>query len=251
MRAVSGSPSVCKVENLILSLLSPGICDFSVFTEKTLDYAKYSINQSISISAARIKPVLTVNQIATQDSTNLPKSIRLESVYSASEGYVFPNTLTPEVCLTSTDYVQIVSGGICRITYQTSANSNYKQSDLYTITFEITRKPQTIEFELPTSAINSENRILLFAKASNGAPVNFSAKPSSVCLTENNKLIILSKGSCEVTATQVGSKTISPATVSKVINVDVFKQKKGITCVKKKIEKKFNRTKCLKGWIKK
>ncbi len=249
MKAVSNSPAICQVKGLKLTLLKEGNCDFHVYTDKTSNYSKYSINQTISISNARIKPVLTINSIATQDSTNLPKSIRLDGVYSASAGWVFPKTLTPEVCLTSTDFVQIVSGGICRITYQTAANANYKASDLYTVTFEITRSSQTIDFLLPSSVKNSSNKISLESKASSGGLVSFSAQPSSICRAEGDFLVISGNGDCEVTASQAGSKTVAPISVKKVVKVELIKQKaKRITCTKGSKSKRFTLEKCPRGW---
>ena len=175
----------------------------------------------------------------------------MESVYSASQGWVLPVTKTPSVCLTSSNYLQIISGGTCKIIYQTEANSNYLASDVYEQVIEISRDPQTLTFEVPATAKVGSKGLTLTAVATSSGAVSFSASPSSVCSITGSTLDFKGKGVCQVTATQAGSTTIAPVSVDRTIQVSPASVvNKTITCVKGSKKIKTTASKCPKGYKK-
>ena len=120
-----------------------------VSTAKTKDYLAKTSSQSVTITAARIKPTLTIDKIANQDVKDLGKSIEIGRVYSASEGWVLPQSATPTICFASGFYVKLIAGGTCKLTYQTAANSTYLASDVTTVSFEILKDGQPVVAPTP------------------------------------------------------------------------------------------------------
>jgi hypothetical protein len=70
-------------------------------------------------------------------------------VYSASEGWVLPQSATPTICFASGFYVKLIAGGTCKLTYQTAANSTYLASDVTTVSFEILKDGQPVVAPTP------------------------------------------------------------------------------------------------------
>lgn len=147
----SSTPTVCSTDGKTLSLIKEGTCSFVVSTPKTKDYLAKTSSQSVTITAARIKPTLTIDKIANQDVKDLGKSIEIGRVYSASEGWVLPQSATPTICFASGFYVKLIAGGTCKLTYQTAATSTYLASDLYTVSFEILKDGQPVVAPTPVA----------------------------------------------------------------------------------------------------
>ena len=147
----SSTPTVCSTDGKTLSFIKEGTCSFVVTTAKTNDYRAKSSSQSVTITAARIKPTLTIDKIANQDVKDLGKSIEIGRVYSASEGWVLPQSATPTICFASGFYVKLIAGGTCKLTYQTAATSTYLASDLYTVSFEILKDGQPVVAPTPVA----------------------------------------------------------------------------------------------------
>jgi hypothetical protein len=149
MILTSLSPTICPVVGKSLNLIKEGLCSFTVSTAKTNDYLATSITQSVTITAARIKPTLVVSKISNQTSKDLPKSIDLSPVYSSTEGYIQPTTLTPSVCFASLFFVRVLSEGTCTLTYRTTETTTFLASDLYTVAFDISKDGQPLPVPTP------------------------------------------------------------------------------------------------------
>jgi hypothetical protein len=219
---------------------------------KTKDYALKEVTQNVTITSARSKPELVVGTIVNQTSKNLPKTIEIFRVYSPSGTWVLPQATTPTVCIAAGFYVQIVGGGTCTLTYQSEATTTYLASDLYKVSFEVTRDLQSMTFTLPAS-INLESKTLaLVATASGGGGILFSTSTPENCSITGSTLSLLKSGSCVVTATQPGTSTLAPvsATASLSIAESVKPTQKVISCIKGEKIKKINGTnpKCPRGY---
>jgi hypothetical protein len=248
----SSTPTVCSTDGKELKLIATGNCTFKVFTARTKDYILKESTQNVTITSARSKPELVIGAISNQTSKNLPKTIEIFRVYSPSGVYVLPKATTPTVCIASGFYVQIVGGGTCTLTYQSEATTSYLASDLYSVSFEVSRDPQTLTFA-PTTNVNLSNRSLaLAATASSGAGVIFSSATPSICSISGSTLNLLSAGNCAVTATQSGTATFSPVSAATIIVIagSPVVARKTITCVKGKSTKRVSAVnpKCPKGF---
>ena len=248
----TSTPGVCASTGKILTLISEGSCNFTVYTNKTTEFALYEKQQIIQISNSRIKPTLFLPKIENQNSSGLPKSIDLLQVYSSVEGYILPKSITPTICYPIGFTVRIVSGGICTLTYQTAATSTYLASDVYQQTFEIVRGPQTITFTPPATANLASRTVALSATASSGGAVTYSTTSTGICSITGSTLNLLMRGSCAITATQAGTTTLAPisATATVMIAGAAAPSRKTITCVKGNKSKKVSGTnpKCPTGY---
>jgi hypothetical protein len=248
----SRTPKICSSDGKKLDMIMEGDCSFTVSTVKTKDYMARSYSQSVTVTSARLKTELPIEKIANQDSKNLPKTITIPKVYHFAEGYVMPQSLTPTVCVGLGFYVKIVGGGTCTLSYQVAGSSTYLASDIYKVSFEITRDLQTITFAPSVSANISSKSIALTAAASSGGVITYSTTSAGVCSITGSTLNLLKAGNCSVTATQVGTSTLAPASATANITITgtVVAVKKTITCVKGKTAKKVTSTnpKCPTGY---
>jgi hypothetical protein len=253
----SSTPTICSTDGKELKIIAAGNCTFKVSTAKTKDYAAKEIIQVVTITAARSKPELVMSVISNQTAKSLPKMIEIFRVFSPTGVYVMPQATTPTVCIASGFYVQIIGGGTCTLTYQSEANTTYLASDLYKVSFEVTRDPQTITFAPVTTADIATKSLTLTATASSGGPVSFTSSSTENCNISGSTLNLLKAGNCVVTATQAGTSTLAPVSTSATITLTgtivtpkPVVTKKIIVCVKGKTTKKVSGTnpKCPKGY---
>ena len=253
----SSTPTICSTDGRELKLIATGNCTFKVSTAKTKDYVAKETVQIAAITAARSKPDLVTSVIPNQTARNLPKSIEIFRVFSPIGSYVMPKATTPTVCIANGFYVQIVGGGTCTLTYQIDANSSYLASDLYKVSFEVTRDPQTITFAPVITADLATKSLTLTATASSGGAITFASTTNENCTISGSTLNLLKAGNCVVTATQAGTSSLAPVSASatitltgKVVTPKPVVTKKTIVCVKGKTTKKVSGTnpKCPKGY---
>ena len=253
----SSTPTICSTDGKELKLLATGVCTFKVSTAKTKEYAAKESVQVVTITAAKIKPELVIGVIANQTAKSLPKKIEIFRVFSITGAYVMPKVTTPTVCIATDFYVQIIGGGTCTLTYQSEANTSYLASDLYKVSFEVTRDPQTITFAPTTVADIAAKSLTLTATASSGGTVTFTSTSPGNCTVAGSTLNLLKAGNCLVTATQAGTSTLAPVTASATITLTgtvvtpkPVVSKKTIVCIKGKTTKKVSGTnpKCPKGY---
>jgi hypothetical protein len=248
----STTPLVCSSDGKQLKFLKEGSCNFVVSTPKTNDYLAKTSSQTVTITAARVKSELIVDKIANQTAKDLPKSVSIFQVYSASEGYVFPQSETPAVCTGSGFFVRIASGGTCTLTYQTKETATFLASDLYKVSFEVVRDPQTITFTLPVKANISAKNLSLSSTSSSGGAVTYTTSSTGICAISGSTLSLLKNGNCVVVATQVGTATLAPASATSTVVIEGVPPavKKTITCTKGKTSKKVTGTnpKCPAGY---
>jgi hypothetical protein len=253
----SSTPTICSADGKELKLIAVGNCTFKVSTAKTKDYALKEIIQVVTVTAARSKPELIMSVINNQTAKSLPKTIEIFRVFSPTGVYIMPQATTPTVCIASGFYVQIVGGGTCTLTYQSEANTSYFASDLYRVSFEVIRDPQTITFAPVTAADIATKSLTLTATASGGGVITFASTSTENCTISGSTLNLLKSGNCTVTATQAGTSILAPVTASAIITLTgavvtpkPVVTKKTIVCVKGKTTKKVSGTnpKCPKGY---
>lgn len=254
LKIESTSPTVCTKDGENLKFIAVGTCSYRVFTDANNDYLSTTISLSSDISPARSKPTISVPTVSTQDVKDLPKRIETYLVYNTAGTIVQPVTTTPDVCFASFQYITIVGGGKCVLNYQSAETSSHLASDLYTLTFDVTKNSQTLTFK-PQSTIELSAKTLdLSATASSGGSVTYTTDTKEVCSIEGAKLTLVKSGNCNVTATQAGSPTVSAVSVTASITISAPPAPKTttLTCVKGKKTKKVSgvNPKCPKGYKK-
>jgi len=248
------TPKICAANGTTLKLMSTGDCEFIVYTDKTADYQYKQDLESVIVTEARTKPSFAMGVVPTQRSDVLPLSIQGPVVYSPF-GLVIPTTMTPTVCYPVASFISIISGGTCTLSYSTPATVDYLASDVTTVSFEITRSPQTLSFSLPSTAGLAQKSLALSASSSSGLAITYRTGPSNVCAVNGNSLSLLLPGSCQVTAAQTGTTKISPASVTQtvvILSAEAPPGKKSlvkkIICVKGSMSKALVNLKCPKGY---
>jgi hypothetical protein len=232
--------------------LAEGNCSFTVFTEGTKDYIEKVIAQNVVIKAKRVKPELIVPVISNQKIQDLGKSIQINIPLAPSGGFVFPRSATPATCTASGLFVKLESGGKCTITFQSNETSDFVASDIYEVSFEIVRDPQTITFTPPATANLASRTVALSATASSGGAVTYATTSTGICSISGSTLNLLMRGNCVITATQAGTTTLAPITASATVMIAgaAAPSRKTITCVKGNKSKKVSGTnpKCPTGY---
>jgi len=253
LKAKTTTPATCTSNGTVVSIIAIGSCEFVVYTDKTLDYQYKQDSQVVSITAARTKPTFFLGTVPTQSSAVLPLSIQGPFVYLPT-GLLIPVSATPTVCYPVGTYITIISGGTCTLNYSTPASANYLASDVTPLTFQITRTAQTVSFSIPASATLASKTLALSANASSGAPVSFQSDSPTICSVTGNSLNLLKAGTCQVEAIQMGSTTVSPASVTQSIAItgtlpaSKTGKVKTIICVRKGKSTTFTRSKCPAGF---
>jgi hypothetical protein len=241
----ANTSSICTSDGKVLKLISVGACSFTVFTEQTSDYQYQKSDQTVNVSAARSKPVYQVGAIGTQSSTSLPLVIPGPFVYGPL-GLVAPISATPGVCYSTGTYINVISGGTCTLNYSTGADSNYLASEIYPLTFQISRQTQYVSFSTVPRAKLSDKLISLTATSSSGRQVAFLSNTPSTCAISGNSVILRRVGSCEIVAVQPGSATVEPASTSQSIMIlEASPFSKTLACTKRGNLKQTSSRKCL------
>ena len=244
----ANTPTVCTSDGILLTLVGVGSCSFTVYTDANSDYRFYQDNQVATIASARSKPVYSVGAIPTQSSASLPFTIQGPFIYGVL-GLIVPSSASPEVCYATGAYINVISGGTCTLNYSSPASSSYLASDIYPLTFQITRSTQTVAFTAIPSAPIAGKTLSLSATSTSGLPITFQSDSPSICSVNGSSLNLLKSGSCVVEAVQSGSATIAPASLAQTILVSSAPApSKKIVCVKAGKSKVFVGTKCPTGY---
>jgi hypothetical protein len=133
-----------------------------------------------------------------------------------------------------------------------SATNDYLASDLYTLSFDVTKDPQTVTFKPQATVDLSAKTLDLTATASSNGAITFTSSTSEICTVSGTKLNLLKSGNCNLLATQAGTPLIATASTSATVQITGAAPAKTrtITCIKGKKTKKVTgiKPKCPKGF---
>ena len=254
LKVKANTPTICSSDGTTLKLIGVGACSFTVYTDMTLDYRYQKSDQVVNVTAARSKPIYAVGTIGVQSSSVLPLSIQGPFIYGPL-GLVVPVSATPTVCYAVGTYITVISGGTCTLNYSSAATDTYAASDVFPLTFQITRTAQSISFAPPATIALASKALSLSATATSGGIVTFKSDSPAICSVTGNSLTLLTSGSCQVEALQAGSATISPVSATQSIAVigplaSTAKKSaaKKVICLKNGKSKTFMGTKCPLGY---
>jgi len=254
LKIKANTPTVCSSDGATLKFITAGACSFTAYTDKTLDYQYQKNDQVVNVTAARSKPIYIVGSVGVQSSSALPLSIQGPFVYGPL-GLVVPTSVTPTVCYAVGTYITVISGGTCTLNYSSPATDTYAASDVYPLTFEITRTPQSVSFAPPAKISLASKSVSLTATATGGGAVTFKSDSPTICSVTGSSLNLLGSGTCQVEALQAGSATLTPASATQSITVTgplaatvKGSAAKKIVCVKNGKSKTFTGAKCPVGY---
>jgi len=133
---------------------------------------------------------------------------------------------TPTYCTVSGDKVTLVAAGECRIVASqeggtTTDGVKWARADEVSHLFNVLKAPQTLQIDAPDYVLSGQtNQLTLSAVSTSGLAATFAGGTPGVCTLNGNKLTLLGKGSCAVTATQEGDANYAAVKVDRFIAVD-------------------------------
>lgn len=134
---------------------------------------------------------------------------------------------TPSICTVSGDQMTLVSAGECMILAAQDGGTaddgvKWARADTVSHLFQVLKHPQTVALEAPDYLLSTDvSEVALSASASSGLPVTLSGGTPGVCtISDDNKVVLLGKGSCAVTAVQAGDENYEEAKADRFIAVD-------------------------------
>ena len=154
-------------------------------------------NQSITWNMGN--KALNVGDQLTLDAT---ASSGLDVTYTSSNTNavtVLGNTLTA------------VGEGSATITASRAGNSNYNAAADVTYTVTVSKKNQTITWNMGDKAVNVGDQLTLDATASSGLGVTYTSSNTSAVTISGNTLTAVGEGTATITASQVGNSNYNAA----------------------------------------
>ncbi len=113
-------------------------------------------------------------------------------------------------CAVNGPYIHITGAGSCSLTAHQPGDSNYLAARIVDGQFPIAKADQTIDFSDPPNPYYGNVDFQLYARASSGLPVVFSA--SGVCtMAATSSIHVIDSGECSVTVDQAGDRNFNAA----------------------------------------
>jgi hypothetical protein len=131
---------------------------------------------------------------------------------TASSGLtVILSSNTTNVCAVSGATVTLTGAGTCSITATQPGNTTYAAAAPVTRTFMVSVGSQTITFDAIPNQILGIAPFAIAAQATSLLPVGFASITPAVCTNSDDLVILLSPGTCSITASQPGNAAYSAA----------------------------------------
>ncbi|WP_268828184.1 MULTISPECIES: autotransporter domain-containing protein [Lysobacter] len=211
----SASPAVCTVAGSTVSMLSAGACAL------TADQAGDG-NYSASPQATLTVTIAAAPQAITDFSANPAApvfapggSFALSATPGASTSPVVFASTTASVCTVSGSTVSMLSAGMCSLTADQAADTNYSAAPQVTLDVTIGAAAQAItNFSAnPSTPVFTPGGSFTVSASGGGSgnPVIFAGASPSVCTVSGNTVTTLSAGTCSLTADQAGNASYTAA----------------------------------------
>jgi hypothetical protein len=203
----SNTLSACAVNVATLTILTPGNCSITASQAGNGTYA----------AAAPVTQSFTVLNTQTITFGNLSNVIYGVAPFGIGATATSNLTVTfasntQSVCTVNVATVTILATGVCSITASQPGNGTYAAANPVTQIFTVNPASQTITFDTIPNRIFGVSPFPIAAQSSVLLPVTFNSTTSSVCRTADDLVILLSAGTCSITASQGGDVDFTAAT---------------------------------------
>ncbi|MDR3483170.1 MAG: Ig-like domain repeat protein [Burkholderiaceae bacterium] len=214
----SSTPTVCTVSGSSVSLSAwyPGTsCTIVASQAGNATYAAaVQVAQSFAITGSTTQ---TISFAALAGKTYGAAPFTVST--TASSGLTVTITSsTPAVCTVSGSTVTLVSSGTCTIDANQAGNGTYAAAPQVAQSFAVVTS-QTINFPALGTVAYTTAPITLTATASSGLPVTLTSVTQSVCTVSGFTLTLVSPGTCQIYATQLGNSNFSAVQIYQLITV--------------------------------
>ncbi len=201
----SGTPQVCTVSGVVITLVSPGTCTILANQAGNSNYAPATVSQSFTVLGGATAQTITFAALVDR---LIGDAVAPLSATASSGLVVTFTSTTPSVCTVSGVAVALVTTGSCSIQATQSGNGTYAPAPAVTRTFAVTSSApisQTITFATPANRVLGSTGPALSATSSSNLPVRFASVAPSVCQVTGTQVTLLNTGVCAVRATQAGN----------------------------------------------
>jgi len=199
--------SILKYENTTLKTVGPGVCSITVQQKGN---SIYNPAQSISKTIIILKRDQSIDSKISAVATFGDANVKLE--LNASSGLPIEYTSSDSSIISiQNGELQFKKVGICYITAKQDGNYMYRAAPTINTIVEIKKAGQIITCNTLSKAQYLDTNIQLIARASSGLPVSFESSDTSVVKIIDNKIHIVSAGSCRITAIQEGNNSYNAA----------------------------------------
>lgn len=179
-------------------------------------------------------------------STKITQNIDISSPESVSVGdltvinakstsglIVTVKSTTPKICLLNDTKLNLISGGVCKLTATQSGSNNFIAAKPVSVNINVKKLDQKITYKAPISLVIG-NSFNLEAISTSGLVVLIKNKTTNLCKISGYKITAVKVGTCNLQLTQIGDKKFNSAqeiNLSIRINytADIIKKKQVIT----------------------
>ncbi|RZK49527.1 MAG: T9SS type A sorting domain-containing protein [Pedobacter sp.] len=203
----SSDNSVVEIDNNQIKINGVGTANITATQAGNSNYnAASSVTRSISISnliqTIVFPPILPKTFGDPDFDPGATASSGLAVTYASSD---------LNVATIVNNRIHLVGGGTTVITATQAGNSNYAGVTA-TANLTVAKKDQTIGFTLAATKLRSDADFMLTATASSGLDVTYVSSNPAIAQINGNVVKLLSAGTVDITAQQVGNNQYNPAT---------------------------------------
>jgi len=205
----STTSSVCTVTGSTVTIAGGGTCSIVASQAGNATYAPAAtVTQSFTV-----KPAAQTIAFAGLRNVSLGVSPFSASATASSGLAITFTSTTTGVCTVAGSTVTIIAAGTCSITASQAGNANYAAATSVSRSFTVVAAgSQTIAFDAIPNRIFGTSPFPIAAQASSGLPVSFASTTPAVCKNADDLVMLLSAGTCSITASQGGNGSYGAAT---------------------------------------
>lgn len=204
----SNTPTICSLTGTTLHFLKSGDCELWAQQDgnATTEPASTQIwNVAVTKAAQTISFTAPSNRVYSSSAT-----LAVASASSALSVTLASDDTS--VCTVSGVAITPVKAGTCSITASQGGDDRYSAASSVTKTFEITKASQTLTFTIDNfMSLGQVAALDLNGVSNSGLSLSYTVSDSTVCDVQDGKLVGLTPGQCEITASQAGDDRFSAA----------------------------------------
>jgi Bacterial Ig-like domain (group 3)/FG-GAP-like repeat/FG-GAP repeat len=171
------------------------------------------VNGALTLQTISFGPLGTQTQGSSIPPLGATASSGLAVMYTSN---------TTAVCMVSGVEITLLGPGTCSITASQAGNSTYAAATPVTQTFTSIGL-QTIKFDAIPNQIFGVSPFPIAAQSNALLPVGFKSTTPAVCRISDNLVMLLSAGTCSITASQPGNASYTSASATTSFTVTVAK----------------------------
>ena len=211
----SNTSGVCTVSGNTVTIIAAGTCSITASQTGNSSFGAAPLVTNTFVVNASPQTITF-----TQPSDSIFGALLGPAlVASASSGLSVTFTSnTPAVCTVYAGYTiaTVLATGSCSITATQAGNSTYQAATPVTLSFNIAKGTQNINFPLPSGfgsgATFTTAPVTLQASTYTGLAVVYTSSTPGVCTVSGNQLTMVSVGTCTIVASQPGNSNYQAAT---------------------------------------